>query len=1261
MSGKMDEAEEARRYQAPYSARRPIPTISKYREERAARQLEALRGINDDEDDDVSADDDAASAEDAASYLGLGPNRAEARPATPAPSTKVGSDGPAAGSSVFLDEDVLRDTSQVSPGTADPKHRRRLLRHRKRERAEREVTDPVTHLPVTIHDFTDDALDELDFNQPSFGSTPETASGLAAKHKSAEQLLGEKLSMQRDHDLLVNRFPPPDFDVLGRHMTAIFRRGLTIGLAGMGLIVFGTVALERRTNRDDDAAAAAAPSPAAACLPATGPARSVASWLGWAACSAAAAAALIAAVQGYTARKVRNIFQDELWDAQRRQTEARAGRNEAESTAWLNSLLGSVWPLINPDLFASLSDTLEDVMQASLPRLVRMVSVEDIGQGSEALRILGVRWLPTGAAAQSVTRDGNLSSEEHYENDVDGGGETDGDDDSDEDDEDGHQGGHHHGGGGGGHENNNNKPPAQDKGHDILDGMEGEEGDFVNLEVAIAYRTRSSSKSLKDRTKDMHLYLAFYLPGNVKIPVWVDLQGIIGIMRLRLQLTPDPPFFALCTMTFLGQPKVDLSCVPLSQRGLNIMDVPLISKFVQSAVDAAVAEYVAPKSLTLDLKDMLAGDDFKKDTTAVGVLVVNIKRGYDFKMGDAGIPFFKEGSSDPYVSVGWAKFGKVLWSTRVLTCEMEPYWDETCFVVVSPEELNIEERLRVQLWDSDRFTADDDLGRIEVPLRELMGDERSRGTMWSRVDGFRALNAGGSMPGKLEWAVGYYAKTQLQPCQFERQTHDPEIRSMRQLRESVEQTCERKLREAVFKEHVTARNEAELEQLKAQELKSVQDAIIISAPPPDDFPSGLLSLQIHNITGLELDKLNKRQAENDDEASDEEETGEDLPSSYCTVIINHSKTFKTRTKPQNAKPFFNAGCERFIRDWRECEVFISVRDARLHEDNPLLGIVHLPLGDVFRERSQVMGFWPLTGGIGHGRIRLSLVWRSLRLQAPRSLLGWGYGTVDVQPVVDSPDCSDALRACKLKLKTNISMGKMHPIDGGGGEARWSAKKQQNLSLAVTKRYSSCMSITFKHKGFFGDKVAAFCVLWLKDIPDEEGQDLHLPIWKGDLERATACCLEVCGERVGTLRLKLTFWAGMGSAHSRWASRGQNLRDVVEVIDTARDNLDTSRMQKEAGIVDEEASSDSDSSDSDGDKHSRHSVPDGSAAHRQGPLDQLRDYRRRDKALHRQHRGIMQWKIPRTARWMKHKIERVGDGVSGLFDHHSKQAGIETEV
>jgi hypothetical protein len=553
------------------------------------------------------------------------------------------------------------------------------------------------------------------------------------------------------------------------------------------------------------------------------------------------------------------------------------------------------------------------------------------------------------------------------------------------------------------------------------------------------------------------------------------------------------------------------------------MDVPLISNFVQSAIDAAVAEYVAPKSLTLNLKDMLAGADYKKDTVTSGVLMIHIKRGYEFKMGDTAIPLIRDASSDPYVSVGWAKFGKVLWSTRILKSEMEPCWDEICFVLVTPEEVNIDERLRVQLWDSDRFTADDDLGRIEVSLKELMRNPASRGKMCHRTDGFRALKAGDNMPGKLEWSVGYFSKARIQQCQFDKQTHDPKIRSLEQLKDKVDDTCERKLREFMVKEGIKVRDEQQLEQQIILEMKNQTDAMICSAPPPAAYPSGLFSIQIHNITSLEIERLNKRQPEDYDEASDEEEEGDGLPSSYCTVIVNHSKTFKTRTKPQNSKPFFNAGCERFIRDWRDSEVFVSVRDARLHEDNPLLGIVHLPLAELFKERSQVMGWYPLSGGVGRGRIRLSMVWRSVRLEAPSNLLGWQYGTVDVQATAASENCQPELKHCKLKLKTDISMGKMRPA---GNSGKWISKKEQSLQLAVKKRYSSCMAIEFRDKGFISDKVSAFCVLWLKDIPDEEEQNLELPIWKGDYGRATANCLDECGEKLGTLKIKLTFWSGM---------------------------------------------------------------------------------------------------------------------------------------
>lgn len=81
---------------------------------------------------------------------------------------------------------------------------------------------------------------------------------------------------------------------------------------------------------------------------------------------------------------------------------------------------------------------------------------------------------------------------------------------------------------------------------------------------------------------------------------------------------------------------------------------------------------------------------------------------------------------------------------------------------------------------------------------------------------------------------------------------------------------------------------------------------------------------------------------------------------------------------------------------------------------------------------------------------------------------------------------------------------------------------------------------------------------------------------------------------------------------------------MEVINVAQENRDVDKIERQAGIVDEEISSDSDSSDDD------HDVPDGSAGNKQGPIDQVRDYKRREQGLHRQHRGIMQWKVSKHA-------------------------------
>ncbi|KAF2433433.1 hypothetical protein EJ08DRAFT_731760 [Tothia fuscella] len=1238
MSGVDDANQQRRKFKSPYTPSNPIPTIQHYRKEKKEREDQAGTGASTGEEDERSRKE---KAQDAYTSWKEGdkPHAQEGNDVYPTENKNVKRQ-PHSGDEGQTDEDEdeeeeakkeFEDTSEAVDASLDPKAKRKNMKHRKGDGAERDVTDPVTHLPVTVHDFTGKNLDDA----PDNLAPARTTTGLSGPgEKSSEELKKDAYESSKSHKGMERLFPPPNYGAVGAEIASIHSKSLTIGLGLVMANMIGLVLLEKRfglgsrIESSDFRRDSAGRTVSSAIIILLG---------------AALGGLTIWGAREWASKKVKDVWERHVWEAERQEGKALSKDEVAESTQWLNELLASVWPLINPDLFISLADTLEDVMQASLPKLVRMISVEDIGQGSEALRILGIRWLPTGAATKSVDSDGKLKKNkkndpQNSDRSVPGQGEIqDASKENKKDDPSTSD------------KNDEKREQEEESDENIAEGMEAEEGDFVNMEVAFSYRARPQGKGMRTRAKNAHLYLAFYLPGGIKFPVWVEMRGLVGVMRLRLQLTPDPPFFSLCTLTFLGQPKVDMSCVPLTKKGLNIMDLPLISNFVQSAVDAAMAEYVAPKSLTLDLKDMLIGDDFKKDTAARGILVVRIKKAFDFKEGDAGILMLKDGSADAYVTVGWAKFGKPVWSTRVIESDMNPYWEETAYMLVTAAELNVRERLRVQLWDSDRTTADDDLGRIEVDLKDLMQDDRSNGKMWDRQDGFRALKAGEGMPGKLDWSVGYYSKTRIHDDQLAQQTSDPDVKNIDNLKRKVNVESERKLREAKHDES------GEIEQQKAQDFKEREDQLIISTPPPAHYPSGVLSIVVHQITGLELEAINKGQVAKNENAADEQEEGEDLPSAYCIIILNHNKVFRTRTKPKNGKPFFNAGCEKFIRDWRTAEVIIAVRDARIHEDDALLGVVTLPLKELFKDRSQTNDIYPLAGGVGYGKCRVSMVFRSVQLQVPKELLGWEYGTLDIKSSIRGTIHDNKIDGLRIKARTSLGRGKFY----SDGQGSWKTKKDTNIRLPVQKRYSSTLILEFRSNSALLDKTPAFAILWLKDIPDEEERTVQLTVWRGDLKKAEANAIEDCGEKVGEVELTLTLYRGLSGYHNNLASKDTNIADIMEILDCANDVNDTEDTDLGSSPdTDSSISSDEEKKDKKAVDRRRSSMEENG---KRGTIDQFKDYKVHSKQLHRKNRGLMQWKAPRTLQWMKNKVAHGEQRVEDLFKHGQKEPGIQTEA
>lgn len=295
---------------------------------------------------------------------------------------------------------------------------------------------------------------------------------------------------------------------------------------------------------------------------------------------------------------------------------------------WLNTLLGIVWGLIDPDMFQGVADTLEDVMQASVPGIIENVRVAEINQGSNPIRILSLRALPDTHVKEMV--------ESIHD------------------------------------ENKKNKDPQEAA-------ADEEGGDNYNIEVAFAYHAAPSGKRASDKARNMHMQLVFYLGVKglfgVPLPIFVELQGLVGTVRLRLNMTPEPPFLKTLTFTLMGVPQVQAGCIPMVEKGVNILNLPLISNFVNYAIGAAASMYVAPKSMSIDMRAILQGDDIQKDVQALGLMWIRIHRAVGLSKQDKRGS--KYGGSDPYITLSFSKYGKPMYCTRVITDDLYPIWEET--------------------------------------------------------------------------------------------------------------------------------------------------------------------------------------------------------------------------------------------------------------------------------------------------------------------------------------------------------------------------------------------------------------------------------------------------------------------------------------------------------------------------------------------------------------------------------------------------------
>ncbi|TAQ89167.1 hypothetical protein B7494_g2507 [Chlorociboria aeruginascens] len=968
-----------------------------------------------------------------------------------------------------------------------------------------------------------------------------------------------------------------------------------------------------------------------------------------------------------------------------------------ESVEWMNTLLGIVWGLIDPDMFVSVADMLEDIMQASLPGIVENVRVAEINQGSNPIRILSLRALPDGHVKE-------MKDDIHKRNEK-------------------------------------NKDPQE-----LAADEEG--GDYYNLECSFAYHAAPASGGASEKAKNMHMQLVFYLGikglFGVPLPVFVELQGLVGTVRLRLQMSPEPPFLKALTFTLMGLPQVQASCIPMLETSINILNLPVISKFVNYAIGAAANEYVAPKSMTLDMGKMLQGDDIQKEVEALGVLWIRIHKATGLSKQDR--KGSEGGGSDPYIAVSFSKYGKPMYCTRVIQDDLNPIWEETCALLVTPDLIKADEQLSMELWDSDRSTSDDVVGKVELSMQKMI---QHSGKMYPQVSKLRGMDDGSSMPGELHWEVGFFGKPQFRPAL---RTHGKDINLPDQLKDKQELQDEK------------------------GNLESAEEDAVVHTPPDPLWPSGICSVVIHQIVNLELENIKgsdgKRKGREFEPARESGENKEEehkkLPSSYCTILFNDELVYRTRSKVVSSKPIFNAGTERFMRDWRSGIVTITVRDQRMRQHDPILGVVPLKLSDILQTSSQVTRWYPLDGGIGFGRIRVSLLFRSIETRLPPQQLGWDVGTFEFTS--EKILATGYSAYSKLKLRTGGSSGKIprtqcRKLDEGDGIFWDIAKKEgkNNVRLPVRYRYRSPVIFEFHRAN--KRSADAYAIIWLHHFEDNKEEDINIPIWKTAngmrltqnyiTEETYKDIPDLEVEEVGRLQFRGRFKAGTDEDHSHFVTdnasretqetweaclsegvRDRNVtkelppavqelhdqsltqgRDVLQGADDdererwlAKDGTDWSGAfgkdpsqyairrdgQKtgdenegnEATLNEDMSEDDSDDSDDSDDRDDdlgvhdagNHDMYEGSgnansndkvengeeepksgSSHAKNPASQLKNYNENKKGLHRKQRGLMQWKPMRNLAFAKDEAKFAVRRTIKKGKLQGREPGVQSEV
>ncbi|KAI1729382.1 c2 domain-containing protein [Ditylenchus destructor] len=178
-----------------------------------------------------------------------------------------------------------------------------------------------------------------------------------------------------------------------------------------------------------------------------------------------------------------------------------------------------------------------------------------------------------------------------------------------------------------------------------------------------------------------------------------------GKLRCTLQpLIPFPPFVGGCSGSLIELPKFDFNLTGMGE----FVQLPGLIDAIRSIMNSQIANIaVLPNKIVVPLAPNI-------DITRLyfpeldGVIRLKIIEAMNLENKD--ISFLKKDKSDPYCQI---QVGAQIYKTKTVNNDLNPVFNE-CFEAVVDQASG--QKLRIELFDEDTAGADEELGRLSIPL-----------------------------------------------------------------------------------------------------------------------------------------------------------------------------------------------------------------------------------------------------------------------------------------------------------------------------------------------------------------------------------------------------------------------------------------------------------------------------------------------------------------------------------------------------------------